>query len=78
MAVGTGSTARKKALHGAKEEMAECFQLPGEAVNFAHGHTYAGHPVACAAGIAVVEEVVEQGLDRKARALGEQEPGDRA
>ena len=55
----------------AKEEMAECFQLPGEAVNFAHGHTYAGHPVACAAGIAVVEEVVEQGLDRKARALGE-------
>ena len=41
-------------------------------MNFAHGHTYAGHPVACAAGIAVIDEVVEQGLDRKARELGEQ------
>ena len=54
----------------AREEMADAFQRPGS-TNFAHGHTYAGHPVACAAGIAVIDEIVEQGLDRRARELGE-------
>ena len=54
----------------AREDMADAFQRPGSA-NFAHGHTYAGHPVACAAGLAVIDEIVEQGLDRCARELGE-------
>ena len=29
---------------------------------FQHGHTYIGHPVACAAGLAVVEKITTQGL----------------
>ncbi len=29
---------------------------------FAHGYTYAGNPLACAAGLAVLREVLEQGL----------------
>ena len=52
----------------AREGMGEYFYEPGE--NFAHGHTYAGHPLACAVGIAVVDEIVERGLDTHARELG--------
>ena len=55
----------------ARQDMADCFQQPGGG-NFAHGHTYAGHPVACAAGIAVIDEIVEAGLDVRAAQLGEQ------
>jgi hypothetical protein len=29
---------------------------------FQHGHTYLGHPVAAAAGLAVVQEIIENGL----------------
>lgn len=29
---------------------------------FQHGHTYLGHPAACAAGVAVLSEIEEQGL----------------
>jgi len=54
----------------ARVDMADCFQAP-DGGNFAHGHTYAGHPVGCAAGIAVVNEILEHGLDRRARELGE-------
>ena len=53
----------------AREDMGELFFDAGE--NFAHGHTYAGHPLACAVGIAVVDEIVESQLDRHARELGE-------
>ena len=52
----------------AREGMGEYFYEPGE--NFAHGHTYAGHPLACAVGIAVVDEIVERGLDAHAREMG--------
>jgi adenosylmethionine-8-amino-7-oxononanoate aminotransferase len=56
----------------AREEMAEAFYGPVEAgIAFAHGHTFAGNPLACAAGCAVIDEIVESELDRKARHLGE-------
>lgn len=37
---------------------------------FMHGHTYAGNPLACAAGIAVIDEIVEKRLWEKAERLG--------
>ena len=52
----------------AREGMGEYFYESGE--NFAHGHTYAGHPLACAVGIAVVDEIVERGLAAHAREMG--------
>jgi adenosylmethionine-8-amino-7-oxononanoate aminotransferase len=56
----------------AREDIAEAFYGPVENdIQFAHGHTFAGHPVACAAAIAVVDEIVEKELDKKARRLGD-------
>jgi len=37
---------------------------------FQHGHTYLGHPVACAAGYAVVSAVLERGLLDRVREQG--------
>jgi len=39
--------------------------------SFQHGHTYVGHPVACAAGLAVQEAIAEEGLLAKVRTQGE-------
>jgi adenosylmethionine-8-amino-7-oxononanoate aminotransferase len=56
----------------AREDMAEAFTgTPGANVHFAHGHTFAGNPLACAAGIAVIDVIVEQDLCAKAARLGE-------
>ena len=55
----------------AREDLGDVFLGPVEAdVNFAHGHTFAANPVACAVGMAVIDEIVEQQLDRKAGELG--------
>jgi adenosylmethionine-8-amino-7-oxononanoate aminotransferase len=55
----------------AREDMADAFFGPAEAeLQFAHGHTYAGNPLACAVGIAVIDEILERDLCRKARDLG--------
>ncbi|HXI43407.1 MAG TPA: aminotransferase class III-fold pyridoxal phosphate-dependent enzyme [Bryobacteraceae bacterium] len=56
----------------AREEMADAFFGPPESgVQFAHGHTFAGNPLACAVGIAVVDEMVEHRLDERAVRLGD-------
>jgi adenosylmethionine-8-amino-7-oxononanoate aminotransferase len=56
----------------AREDMAEAFFGPPEAgLQFAHGHTFAGNPLACAVGIAVVDEMLDQRLDEKAVRLGD-------
>lgn len=49
------------------EEIAEHF----EENMFCHGHTYAGHPVACAAGLAAVETYEEENLIEHASEVGE-------
>lgn len=37
---------------------------------FMHGHTYAGNPLACAAGLAVLEEILAQGMMENAARVG--------
>ena len=55
----------------ARQSMAEAFSgEPSEGREFAHGHTFAGHPLACAAGIAVIDELCEKRLPERARELG--------
>ena len=56
----------------AREDLADAFYGPVEDdLQFAHGHTFAGHPLACAAGIAVIDAIIELNLDRRAREVGE-------
>lgn len=38
---------------------------------FQHGHTYLGHPVACAAANTVVKKLTEGGLTERSRAMGD-------
>ena len=38
---------------------------------FQHGHTYLGHPIACATGLAVVSALLERGLVARAAQMGE-------
>ncbi|WP_025052608.1 aspartate aminotransferase family protein [Sulfitobacter noctilucae] len=42
-----------------------------DAGGFAHGHTYAGNPLACAAGLAVLQEIDRLDLMANAAAMGE-------
>ncbi len=56
----------------AREDMAEAFHgEPEQNVQFAHGHTFAGNPLAAAVGIAVVETIQDEQLDLRARKNGE-------
>jgi adenosylmethionine-8-amino-7-oxononanoate aminotransferase len=52
-----------------RDRVAETFWgAPGS--EFAHGHTYAGNPVACAAGLASIAEIVERRLPENAARVG--------
>jgi adenosylmethionine-8-amino-7-oxononanoate aminotransferase len=56
----------------AREDLADAFWgTAADDVHFAHGHTFAGNPLACAVGIAVINEIVENTLDVRARRMGE-------
>ena len=48
------------------DEVSEAFKEP-----FAHGHTYGSHPVACAAGVAVLDYVKKHKLVQRSAELGE-------
>jgi adenosylmethionine-8-amino-7-oxononanoate aminotransferase len=55
----------------AREDMADAFRgTPEDNLHFAHGHTFAGNPLACAAGLAVIDEILEQDLCAKAERIG--------
>ena len=55
----------------ARQDLADAFYgAVEEDVQFAHGHTYAGNPLASAVGIAVIEEIIESKLCEKAVKLG--------
>jgi adenosylmethionine-8-amino-7-oxononanoate aminotransferase len=57
----------------AREDLADAFYGPPEAeIQFQHGNTFAGNPLAAAAAIAVIDELVEQKLPQRARQLGAQ------
>jgi adenosylmethionine-8-amino-7-oxononanoate aminotransferase len=53
------------------DRLAQAFWGP-VGVEFAAGHTYAGNPVACAAGLAALQELRERDLVANAAARGEQ------
>jgi len=49
-----------------KESIYETFMsAPGAGMEFFHGYTYSGHPLACAAGIAALDVYEEEGLFSK-------------
>jgi beta-alanine--pyruvate transaminase len=43
----------------------------GPGVEFFHGYTYSGHPLACAAGIAALDTYEEEGLFKRAASLAQ-------
>jgi adenosylmethionine-8-amino-7-oxononanoate aminotransferase len=56
----------------ARKHVADAFLgAPEDRVQFLHGNTYGGHPVACAAGLAAIEEYERLGIVENARAMGE-------
>jgi beta-alanine--pyruvate transaminase len=45
-----------------KDSMYEAFMQGAEGIELFHGYTYSGHPLACAAGIAMLDTCDEEGL----------------
>jgi adenosylmethionine-8-amino-7-oxononanoate aminotransferase len=68
---GLSSGAMPIGVMAARQDMADAFYGPvEEGLQFAHGHTFAGNPLASAVGIAVIDEILEKELEKKARRLG--------
>lgn len=44
---------------------------PEQAIEFAHGYTYSGHPLACAAALATLDTYAEEGLLERAATLAQ-------
>jgi adenosylmethionine-8-amino-7-oxononanoate aminotransferase len=56
----------------AREDLADAFWGRAEDdVQFAHGNTFAGNPLACAVGKSVIEEIAANGLDRRGAEIGD-------
>jgi beta-alanine--pyruvate transaminase len=62
-AVPMGAVFVQRAIHDA------FMQGPPEAIDFFHGYTYSGHPVACAAALASLDIYRREGLLTRARSL---------
>jgi beta-alanine--pyruvate transaminase len=62
-AVPMGATLVKKQVHDA------LMMGPPDAIELAHGYTYSGHPLACAAGLAALQVYREDGLFARAAEL---------
>ncbi len=61
--VPLGGVAMRTAIHDT------FMQGPDYAIEFAHGYTYSGHPLAAAAGLATLDVYQQEGLFERARAL---------
>ena len=64
-AVPMGAVFVRRAIHDA------LMQGPENLIEFAHGYTYSGHPLACAAGLATLDIYRDEGLLTRARDLEE-------
>jgi hypothetical protein len=54
-----------------KDEIHDAFMTgPEQAIEFAHGYTYSGHPLACAAGLGTLDTYAEEGLLTRASEMG--------
>jgi beta-alanine--pyruvate transaminase len=62
-AVPLGAVFARREIHDA------LMQGPGHVIELFHGYTYSGHPVACAAGLAVLDIYEREGLLTRAGAL---------
>ncbi len=51
----------------AQQNIVDCILDEG---GFQHGFTYAGNPIACAAGLAVITEILDQNLMENANLMG--------
>lgn len=56
----------------ARQDMADAFYGAAEEnIQFAHGHTFAGNPLAAAVGMAVIDTIEDERLDERAQRNGE-------
>ncbi len=62
-AVPMGAVIAKREIHD------ELMQGPEHVIEFFHGYTYSGHPVACAAGLATLDIYAKEGLFERAGAM---------